>query len=919
MFRFITALAIIFCTAAFTEQEVKVLESFEDESALAGFEFKQKSATLVDSHVTHGKKCVKVSTDEYIFWSKVPQDISGYDALEIDVFVEGSETVAAIILIADTAWRDKKDYWNRYNSNPTLVRGMNKLSIPVDGLFRGEAGSRNNDIKKDINPKTIVRFDLGFAKGGAGAIFVDNIRLIRQTAPEGILAFDFGPESQNIFPAFTPISFNTVYGKDGKTAGLRVAASTGTARDDTFPTRLYQDFLEMANDGSEFVCNAPDGLYHAWLVYDDCGYWGGEAAKHSRRSIINDGKEVFIDERGAEGPTDSLFRFEQIEPRPGMDVWDTYLKGLFKGHRFLVRSVGGKIALSFKADARWSSKVAALVIYAEANKETGDRWIAEIEARNKKEFETRAVFVGEKAATVQMPEDAVRKGYWLGSPLLSQKVSFQSNPGNAFTELARTATTGQRVSMTFAIRPAKDLGTAKLTCSDLKFEAGTISASTVDLRYVMHLTKRSFNDIAYEIAPDSLRKVDGANLKLEANLTRQFWITVHVPIGTLAGIYRGELTLAGNGIDQKIPLKIEVLDLVLDEPDFGMGYLLTGVPGVFNAERKQTAFKELLELLRENGMNTLAGGPNVPFKGLDEAGKPILDFTACDDYFAMLRKTGFKRELIGYGGPGFVTGLHDHYVIGQTGRKWEKDTGKTFNELLKLVWTAVHEHAKQNQWLPVAHPLTDEPRTIEQAAAQLELMSAYRDVAPFVRIGGLYSVHWGNMPLDKAIQNIFSTLVWSGLNVHSEHDMRKAREAGREVYIYNQGVSRFSFGMYQWAEMRKGVKARIQWALLALHGYQYFDLDGRERDTAMINWGRNTIHPTVNLARCREGSDDLRFAVTLYNQATQRKDAPDAKAALEFLESINRLIPAGAREPLKDIDDEQFRNTCIDYLKRLRP
>lgn len=267
-----------------------------------------------------------------------------------------------------------------------------------------------------------------------------------------------------------------------------------------------------------------------------------------------------------------------------------------------------------------------------------------------------------------------------------------------------------------------------------------------------------------------------------------------------------------------------------------------------------------------------------------------------------------------------VDGLHDGYVIGNTGRNWEKKTGKTFNELLKIVWGAVKEHSEQEGWPPIAYNFCDEPRVLETALAQVELMKAYREAVPFVKIGGSYSVHWGEKPLDKAIQEIFKTLAWSGLNLHAETDMQKAKEFGREIYIYNQGVSRFSFGMYQWAEMRKGVKGRQQWHNLALHGYQFFDLDGREPDTAAINWGRNEIIPTINLPRCREGADDFRFAVTLYNLAGKKKDTPEARAALAFLDEINQKIPIAKSSPTKElgIDDETFRNTCVEHIKKLQ-
>jgi hypothetical protein len=265
-----------------------------------------------------------------------------------------------------------------------------------------------------------------------------------------------------------------------------------------------------------------------------------------------------------------------------------------------------------------------------------------------------------------------------------------------------------------------------------------------------------------------------------------------------------------------------------------------------------------------------------------------------------------------------VQGLHDGYVIGETGRGWEKKAGKPFGELLKIVWGAVKEHGEKEGWPTVAYGFTDEPRVLDQAKSQVELMKAYRENVPFVKIGGSYSVHWSNDPLEKAIQEIFKTLVWSALNLHTQTDLDKAKEFGKELYIYNQGTSRYSFGAYQWAEMRKGVRGRIQWHLLALHGYQFFDLDGREPDTAMVNWGRNEIIPTIHLARCREGADDFRFAVTVWNLAQKKKDSPAAQAALAFLDEIVQKIPLNKNTPPKDwMGDEAFRTACVEHLKKL--
>src|SRR5262245_53636118 len=98
-------------------QETKVVLDFESEADLKFFEFKNKSAGLSDAHVTHGKKCVKIAANEYLNTSRMPRDWSAFDALEMDVFVEGETPVAGSVLVGDAIWDNSpgRSYWNRHN------------------------------------------------------------------------------------------------------------------------------------------------------------------------------------------------------------------------------------------------------------------------------------------------------------------------------------------------------------------------------------------------------------------------------------------------------------------------------------------------------------------------------------------------------------------------------------------------------------------------------------------------------------------------------------------------------------------------------------------------------------------------------------------------------------------------------------
>ena len=152
--------------------------------------------------------------------------------------------------------------------------------------------------------------------------------------------------------------------------------------------------------------------------------------------------------------------------------------------------------------------------------------------------------------------------------------------------------------------------------------------------------------------------------------------------------------------------------------------------------------------------------------------------------------------------------------------------------------------------------------------------------------------------------------------------MAEAQRLGKEVQIYNQGTSRYSFGLYQWSEYRKGVRARWQWHLNILHGYQFFDLDGREPDTAMICYGRNGIYPTIEFERCRKGAEDFCLYQTLWNQVEDLRhsggNSPAADAARALLENAISGIRLDQSEPPPDFDADAFKAKVLSAIEKLQ-
>ena len=209
-------------------EATKVLCDFDTPTAVRQWDYVSGTPRLVAEGVTQGQRALEIRFDPkaryygaYVYWRRPRRDWSAYDALVLDVFNPSDGPVAAYILVADQAWKDKNgSYWNRHNGGRSLPPGHTEWIIPVRGLYRGEAGSRNNDIKRNIDPDKIVRVDFGFGKRGTtGRIILDNLRLVKAAKPEGVWAFDFGPPSQSLMLGWT---------RRRATAGGPAAAPPGT-------------------------------------------------------------------------------------------------------------------------------------------------------------------------------------------------------------------------------------------------------------------------------------------------------------------------------------------------------------------------------------------------------------------------------------------------------------------------------------------------------------------------------------------------------------------------------------------------------------------------------------------------------------------------------------------------------------------
>jgi hypothetical protein len=919
--------------------EVRRINDFETAAERKDWEFRSGTPRLVREGVAHGRRALEITFDPegryapaYLTW-KLPrrqrQDWSGFDALVLDVTNPADEPMPAYLLIADQAWRDKgRTYWNRHNASRTLAPGRTRWVIPLGGLYRGEAGSRNNDIKRGIDTDKIVRLDFGLGrKGAAGRVIIDDLRLVRVDRPEGVWAFDFGPPDQSVMLGWTGISQRTVW-KEGRGFGWGPTGGgpwNGAARDTTFATALLRDFCEAG--GYRFHVACPPGEYRVAVIYENSGYWGGQQARHRTRKISVDGKVVWSETR-KDGPAHALWRFEDVEP-VGADLWDTYMgPELAAVNRFDATAGQNGLTLRFEADRVWGSKLAGMAVHRKGD-EAAARWLNGQIEQMAEEFRSRAVCLDRPVGDWDPPAAWADRGATAWPVALSEDVSPHTLPpekpaGPGELRLSALAVRGEQEALCLAVRPADDLGRCRL---DFHW-TDPAKGPPAEVNVVRYKAGRGFNSLAYRIKPHTLRPTDA--VELPADVTRELVLRLTVPADAEPGEYVGRLTVSPkDGRALQIPVRLTVADAALDrETDFRMGFFGLMPPGLLPEDRRWETLDKTLAMLRRYGMNTVCGGPSWRLVGWED-GRPVIDYGEMDRFFALLRRHGFTGPLNGYGGARF-RGLHHRYEAGPVAAKVARDSGMKYEEAVMAAWRAVDVHARRAGWPVIWYAMCDETRVREEAERELEFMRLMAKVsAAFprtVRTSGSYSVTFKRRPKDKDDllswhQRFFEALDISDLNGHDPTVMAEAARLGKEVHIYNQGRSRYSFGLYQWSEFRKGVAARTQWHLNILHGYQFFDLDGREPDNAMICYGRERIHPTIHFERCREGAEDF----SLLNTLARRVEAAEAaggpadrtRAAAAMLKRLADSVSLNQRTPPAGYDPEATKRAVIRELRRL--
>ena len=607
------------------------------------------------------------------------------------------------------------------------------------------------------------------------------------------------------------------------------------------------------------------------------------------------------------------FRNAHREDLPGIDTFKEYVQRMFDIKEFDFDVADGKAVFEFQGAGRWAVTLSALVIYPTSKTAAGKKFWDWTMAQRQAQFNDYFKQIVPKTTGAKAPTEGYR--------LFAR--NFMSLP-NAFDGplakeeltadgLSLSVAQGEEGTLTFSVQPGSDLGAIDLAILEMEYmgktatgveplKAGIIQPGWLDYR----LTRVTMDGAVYQVSP---RYWHPTPAPAAPGVTRTFWLRVKPPVGTAPGTYQGQITVKpAHGAAQSVPLKITVLPFALDPvTDIPAGPTGYGIGLRWDsADPKTAAWNEqmlhkCLTAIRDAGCNTVTGFPNIGVKAA--GGKVTLDFSLADQQMKLLRAHGFDQMIDSYG---TNLGYKMYGVQGGPDEAFAKNAGfADMDSFLKALYGQIEEHAKANNWLPIAWNLCDEPigDKAKWAARNAEAHQAVvKELGlTFSTFTGATSMETSN-PNDEVHRDLVKALNMPMLDRHDEGAIQLIHDAGHKFAYYNNG-NRWTFGRYMKAlVVHYGLSYRTNWHFNAVAGDPYYALDTREDDYCWYNTDENqTMVPSLALLQqMQPGLNDYRYLSTLQRLLKEKADSPAAATARKVYDDQLQLVAGKDRPQPKD-------------------
>ncbi|HTL51718.1 MAG TPA: sugar-binding protein, partial [Planctomycetota bacterium] len=396
--------------------------------------------------------------------------------------------------------------------------------------------------------------------------------------------------------------------------------------------------------------------------------------------------------------------------------------------------------------------------------------------------------------------------------------------------------------------------------------------------------------IWYEAVPTMLYPY--ADRELAAGWNTQYWITVKVPPGTAAGVYKGAISVEPqNGARAEIPFNVTVrpFDLPATSTECGMwnntalqSHMLTAFPDN-EAYTTKVLDAECRDMV-EHGLNGYGLGGVTASKVDPKTHSATIDFSKLDLLFAATQRAGMHgRHMLDV--QGFATyGLMHHGFT---------EFSPEFNEAYVSGLTQVRDWIVKNK-VPVVVQLTDEPRETElnewnrnlkDTIKYCKLARKVENLPTMVTVMGDKGAFGRPYAPIVPMVDVLSTHSWP----KSDDIIYLATEGQMADYwAYNNGFNRFAHGFYLWKIHALGHWQWVySWEICDAHIPVFF-----ARDTSAVYAFPGGFLDTIKYEDIREGIDDHRY-LELLNASLKSAaaDNPAKAPAEEFLKTLEKFLP----------------------------
>ena len=389
---------------------------------------------------------------------------------------------------------------------------------------------------------------------------------------------------------------------------------------------------------------------------------------------------------------------------------------------------------------------------------------------------------------------------------------------------------------------------------------------------------------------------------IEKGVTKQFWLTYHIPDGMPPGHYRGEISITPEHSQKSaVGVELEVLPFKLERPvhlAVGMTYFSPVQYSFFGEERFWKRVEAEFNDMRAHNMTS------VQYTGIR-----MDDYPRMEKAFRLYRQAGFENPVYLLESYGAMCRLR------REGIQWE--TEEFQSRYAQFIREFLDEAGRRN-WPPIIINFGDEftNDAIEEFGATVG--KNLKKIPGIVT--GADTIGYKEVKLLAPEVDILAftngwdgpTGVNRGKRLLKKETVDLIKGAGATPWLVNVAIDRFSNGYWFWKMVRLGVRGKMEWMYRGYNGMPFnsFDADPmRSMRSHIVYPGPDgTAIPSISYEWMRMGLDDLAYLYTLEKAIDAAREVPAKRTLVVTADDYIKKLADMIEDDMNKYRDKQTKD-----------